>query len=62
MEVTEQALYMGIERLQAGKRLGDLGLRFSKRRGRGYSVVRAFVVMASARSCMRNRRCRLRGA
>jgi methionyl aminopeptidase len=44
MDVTEQSLYRGIEELQEGKRLGDLGAavqRFAE--GAGFSVVRAFV-------------------
>ena len=44
MEVTEEALYRGIEQLQAGKRLGDLGFAVQQTAERaGYSVVRAFV-------------------
>jgi methionyl aminopeptidase len=44
MEVTEQALYKGIEQLYAGKRLGDLGHAVQQTaESAGYSVVRAFV-------------------
>jgi methionyl aminopeptidase len=44
MAVTEQALYVGIEQLQAGKRLGDLGFAVQQAaESAGYSVVRAFV-------------------
>lgn len=44
MEVTEQALYKGIEQLYAGKRLGDLGFVVQQAAEvAGYSVVRAFV-------------------
>jgi methionyl aminopeptidase len=44
MEVTEQALYRGIEQLYAGKRLGDLGHAVQQTaESAGYSVVRAFV-------------------
>jgi methionyl aminopeptidase len=44
MEVTEQALYKGIEQLYAGKRLGDLGHAVQQiAESAGYSVVRAFV-------------------
>ena len=44
MEVTEQSLYDGIEQLQDGKRLGDLGAAVQERaESAGYSVVRAFV-------------------
>jgi methionyl aminopeptidase len=44
MEVTEQALYKGIEQLYAGKRLGDLGFAVQQAAEvAGYSVVRAFV-------------------
>jgi len=44
MEVTERALYKGIEQLQDGKRLGDLGSAVQQvAEGAGYSVVRAFV-------------------
>ena len=44
MEVTERALYKGIEQLHDGKRLGDLGAAVQQvAEGAGYSVVRAFV-------------------
>jgi methionyl aminopeptidase len=44
MEVTEQALYNGIDQLHAGKRLGDLGFAIQQIAEKaGYSVVRAFV-------------------
>jgi methionyl aminopeptidase len=44
MDVTEQALYTGIDQLHAGKRLGDLGFAVQKTaEDAGYSVVRAFV-------------------
>jgi methionyl aminopeptidase len=44
MEVTEQALYKGIEQLHDGKRLGDLGHVVQQTaENAGYSVVRAFV-------------------
>ena len=44
MQVTEQALYKGIEQLYAGKRLGDLGFAVQQAAEvAGYSVVRAFV-------------------
>ena len=44
MQVTEQALYRGIEQLHEGKRLGDLGHAVQKTaENAGYSVVRAFV-------------------
>jgi methionyl aminopeptidase len=44
MEVTERALYKGIEMLRDGKRLGDLGFAVQQvAEGAGYSVVRAFV-------------------
>jgi methionyl aminopeptidase len=44
MDVTEQSLYKGIEQLQEGKRLGDLGHTVQQiAEDAGYSVVRAFV-------------------
>lgn len=44
MEITERALYQGIEQLREGKRLGDLGFAVQQvAEGAGYSVVRAFV-------------------
>jgi methionyl aminopeptidase len=44
MEVTEQALYRGIEQLHEGRRLGDLGHAVQQTaESAGYSVVRAFV-------------------
>lgn len=44
MEVTENALYKGIEQLHDGKRLGDLGHAVQQvAESAGYSVVRAFV-------------------
>jgi methionyl aminopeptidase len=44
MAVTELSLYKGIEQLQEGKRLGDLGAVVQKTaEDAGYSVVRAFV-------------------
>ncbi len=44
MQVTEQALYRGIEHLHEGKRLGDLGHAVQQTaESAGYSVVRAFV-------------------
>jgi methionyl aminopeptidase len=44
MEVTEIALYKGIEQLHDGKRLGDLGHTVQQvAESAGYSVVRAFV-------------------
>lgn len=44
MEVTEFALYKGIEQLHDGKRLGDLGHAVQQvAESAGYSVVRAFV-------------------
>jgi methionyl aminopeptidase len=44
MDVTERALYRGIDQLYAGKRLGDLGFAVQQTaEGAGYSVVRAFV-------------------
>lgn len=44
MEVTEIALYKGIEQLRDGKRLGDLGHAVQQvAESAGYSVVRAFV-------------------
>lgn len=44
MEVTERALYNGIEQLHEGKRLGDLGFAVQQTaESAGYSVVRAFV-------------------
>lgn len=44
MEVTELALYKGIEQLHDGKRLGDLGYAVQQvAESAGYSVVRAFV-------------------
>jgi methionyl aminopeptidase len=44
MDVTERALYTGIDQLYAGKRLGDLGFAVQQTaEGAGYSVVRAFV-------------------
>jgi methionyl aminopeptidase len=44
MQVTEQALYKGIEQLHDGKRLGDLGHAVQQcAESAGYSVVRAFV-------------------
>jgi methionyl aminopeptidase len=44
MQVTEQALYRGIEQLHEGKRLGDLGHAVQQTaENAGYSVVRAFV-------------------
>ena len=44
MEITRQALYRGIEQLQDGKRLGDLGHAVQQTaESAGYSVVRAFV-------------------
>ena len=44
IDVTERALYDGIEQLQEGKRLGDLGFAVQQTAERaGFSVVRAFV-------------------
>jgi methionyl aminopeptidase len=44
MDVTEQSLYKGIEQLQDGKRLGDLGSVVQRiAESAGFSVVRAFV-------------------
>jgi methionyl aminopeptidase len=44
MEVTELALYKGIDQLHEGKRLGDLGAIVQQTaESAGYSVVRAFV-------------------
>ena len=44
MAVTELSLYKGIEQLQEGKRLGDLGAAVQKTaEDAGYSVVRVFV-------------------
>jgi methionyl aminopeptidase len=44
MDVTEQALYTGIDQLHAGKRLGDLGFAVQQiAESAGYSVVRVFV-------------------
>jgi methionyl aminopeptidase len=44
MEVTRRSLYKGIEQLQVGKRLGDLGSVVQQTaESAGYSVVRAFV-------------------
>lgn len=44
MEITEIALYKGIEQLHDGKRLGDLGYAVQQvAESAGYSVVRAFV-------------------
>jgi methionyl aminopeptidase len=44
MEITELALFKGIEQLHDGKRLGDLGHAVQQvAEGAGYSVVRAFV-------------------
>ena len=44
MEVTERALYRGIDQLYAGRRLGDLGFAVQQTaESAGYSVVRAFV-------------------
>lgn len=44
MQVTEEALYKGIEQLREGNRLGDLSAEIQKTvEGAGYSVVRAFV-------------------
>ena len=44
MDVTERALYKGIEQLHEGKRLGDLGFAVQQiAESAGYSVVRAFV-------------------
>jgi len=44
MQVTEQALYRGIEHLRDGKRLGDLSSAIQQTiEGAGYSVVRSFV-------------------
>jgi methionyl aminopeptidase len=44
MEVTRQSLYNGIEQVQVGKRLGDLGFAVQRTaESAGYSVVRAFV-------------------
>lgn len=44
MEITELALYKGIEQLHDGKRLGDLGHAVQQvAESAGYSVVRAFV-------------------
>jgi methionyl aminopeptidase len=44
MQVTEQALYRGIEHLRDGKRLGDLSSAIQQTiEGAGFSVVRSFV-------------------
>lgn len=44
VEVTERALYNGIEQLHEGKRLGDLGFTVQQTaENAGFSVVRAFV-------------------
>jgi methionyl aminopeptidase len=44
MQVTEQALYRGIEHLHDGKRLGDLSSAIQQTiEGAGFSVVRSFV-------------------
>jgi methionyl aminopeptidase len=44
IDVTERALYKGIEQLHEGKRLGDLGFAVQQiAESAGYSVVRAFV-------------------
>jgi methionyl aminopeptidase len=44
MDVTERSLYLGIEQLHEGKRLGDLGAAVQKvAESAGFSVVRAFV-------------------
>jgi methionyl aminopeptidase len=44
VEVTERALYNGIEQLHEGKRLGDLGFTVQQTaESAGFSVVRAFV-------------------
>jgi methionyl aminopeptidase len=44
VEVTEQALYRGIEHLRDGKRLGDLSAAIQQTiEGAGFSVVRSFV-------------------
>ena len=44
MQVTEEALYKGIEQLREGNRLGDLSAEIQKTvEDAGYSVVRAFV-------------------
>lgn len=44
MQVTEQALYRGIEHLHDGKRLGDLSSAIQQMiEGAGFSVVRSFV-------------------
>ena len=52
MEVTERALYKGIEQLHDGKRLGDLGSAVQQvAEGAGFSVVRAFVGHATGVMC-----------
>jgi methionyl aminopeptidase len=44
MQVTEEALYKGIEELQEGKRLGDLSSTIQTTvEGAGFSIVRVFV-------------------
>ncbi|MFV0560488.1 MAG: type I methionyl aminopeptidase, partial [Enterococcus sp.] len=47
MEVTKQALYIGIEQAQVGKRTGDIGAAIQEYvEAQGYSVVRDFLAHA----------------
>lgn len=57
VQTTYQAMWKGIGAVRPGGRLGDIGHAIARHaRSHGYSVVKEYCGMASARKCTRNRR------
>ena len=60
LEVTEQALYVGIEQMVVGNRVGDISAAIQRFvEDNGFCVVRSIPVTVSGAACMKVRRCRI---
>jgi len=63
VQVTEEAMYLGIEQAVVGHRLSDISYAVQKHvESAGYSVVTEFVGHELAGSCTKSLRCRIMGS
>ena len=62
MEVTREAMYLGIEQAVVGNRIGDIGAAIQEyAESRGYGVVRDLVGHELDQQCTKNQWCQTMG-
>ena len=62
MEVTREAMYLGIEQAVVGNRIGDIGAAIQEyAESRGYGVVRDWLDTELGQQCTKNQWCQTMG-